>query len=118
MSRLRLEVRQALEGHTMIDDEELRDLFKTESEEHLQHLDAGLLHLETHPNDRASLEEVFREAHSLKGAARMLGVSDVATLAHRFEDILGAAKRGESVLAPETIDRLYRGLDTMRKLVH
>src|SRR5712691_9682357 len=102
----------------MIDDTELRDLFKAESAEHLQQLEAGLLHLETHPNDRASLEEVFREAHSLKGAARMLGVSDVETIAHRFEDILGAAKRGESVLAPETIDRLYRGLDAMHQFVH
>lgn len=102
----------------MIDDKELRELFKAESEEHLQHLDAGLLRLETHPDDQATLAEVFREAHSLKGAARMLGVSDVETLAHRFEDMLGAARRGETVLAPETLDRLYGGLDAMRKLVH
>ena len=35
------------------------------------------------------LEEVYREAHSLKGAARMIGVRDVETVAHRFEDLLG-----------------------------
>jgi two-component system, chemotaxis family, sensor kinase CheA len=101
----------------MIEDKELRDLFKAESEEHLQHLDEGLLSLEKHPNTQATLEEVFREVHSLKGAARMLRVSDVETIAHRFEDILGAAKRGETVLSSETIDRLYRGLDAIRKLV-
>ncbi|MBI3328634.1 MAG: Hpt domain-containing protein, partial [Nitrospinae bacterium] len=89
----------------MIDDKELRDLFQAESEEHLQHMDAGLLHLEAHPHDQTTLEGVFREAHSLKGAARMLGVSDVETIAHRFEDILGAAKRGETVLSPQTVDR-------------
>src|SRR5919108_3236574 len=108
--------RQA-KGRPMIEDKELRDLFQAESEEHLQQLDAGLLALEKHPNAQATLEEVFREAHSLKGAARMLRVSDVETIAHRFEDILGAAKRGETVLSSETIDRLYRGLDAIRKLV-
>jgi two-component system, chemotaxis family, sensor kinase CheA len=101
----------------MIEDKELRDLFKAESEEHLQHLDEGLLSLEKHPNAQATLEDVFREVHSLKGSARMLGVSDVEAIAHRFEDILGAAKRGETVLSPETIDWLYRGLDAIRKLV-
>lgn len=101
----------------MIEDKELRDLFKIESEEHLQHLDEGLLRLETNPTDQATLEEVFREVHSLKGSARMLGVSDVETIAHRFEDILGAAKREEIILTSETVDRLYRGLDIIRKLV-
>jgi len=61
----------------MIEDQELCSLFKMESEEHLQHLDEGLLRLESSPQDSAILEEVFRAAHSLKGAARMLGVSDV-----------------------------------------
>jgi len=100
-----------------IDDEELRTLFKAESEEHLQRLDEGLLRLERHPNDRATLEEVFREAHNLKGAARMLGVADVETVAHRFEDVLGAAKRGQVALTSELVDRLYRGLDGIRRLV-
>lgn len=55
----------------MIEDEELRDLFKVESEEHLQHLDEGLLRLERDPADQATLEEVFRDAHSLKGNAHI-----------------------------------------------
>lgn len=101
----------------MIEDQELCSLFKAESEEHLQRLDQGLLHLEKNPHDKATLEEVFRGAHSLKGAARMLGVQDVETVAHRFEDILGAAKRGATPLSSETVDRLYGALDSIRKLV-
>ena len=100
-----------------IQDEELRELFRAESEEHLQRLDEGLLRLESHPDDLTILEEVFREAHSLKGAARMLGVGEVETVAHCFEDVLGTAKRGQSVLSPHVIDCLYRGLDDIRKLV-
>ncbi|MDQ3812653.1 MAG: hybrid sensor histidine kinase/response regulator [Armatimonadota bacterium] len=102
----------------MIEDKELCDLFKAESEEHLQSLDEGLLRLESNPKDTRTLEQVFRNAHSLKGTARMLGVSGVETIGHHFEDVLGAAARGQVMLSPEVIDRLYRGLDAIRKLVH
>lgn len=100
-----------------IEDEELRSLFKTESEEHLQRLDAGLLHLEFNPRDDATLGEIFREAHNLKGAARMLGAAEVETIAHRFEDVLGTAKRGDLALSANLISRLYRALDGIRKFV-
>lgn len=102
----------------MIEDKELRDLFKVESEEHLQKLSDGLLRLEKDPSEGATLEEVFREAHSLKGAARMVGVSGVETIAHSIEDIFGKAKKGETVLSSEVIDRLCKGLDSIRKLVN
>lgn len=102
----------------MIEDKELRELFKIECAEHLQRLSDGLLRLEKNPKDQTTLEEVFREAHSLKGAARMVGVTDIETLAHRFEDILGMARRGETALASNTIDRLYQGLDAIGKLMN
>ena len=101
----------------MIEDAELRNIFKIASEEHLQNLESGLMHLETHPNDRAILEELLREAHTLKGDARMLGVSEVETLIHQLEEILAAAGRGETVLAAQNCDRLYQGLDAIRQLV-
>lgn len=102
----------------MIDDEELRLLFKTESEEHLQKLEEGLLRLEEDPGDRPMLEEVFRGAHSLKGAANMMDIRPVERIAHRFEDVLGAGKRGESQLKPAVFDALHRQLDAIRAFVH
>ncbi|MEG4284494.1 hybrid sensor histidine kinase/response regulator [Microcoleus sp. A006_D1] len=101
----------------MIEDEELRDVFKIASEEHLQKLDDGLLYLEQHPGDSAKLEELLRETHSLKGDAGMLAVKNVASLAHQIEHILGAVKRGETQLNREIGDRLSQGLDAIRKLV-
>lgn len=101
-----------------IEDTELRDIFKTESEERLQKLDEGLLLLEKNPQDPDVLSEIFREAHSLKGAGRMVGLQNLETIAHRFEDALGKAKRGELTLAPDIIDRLYQGLDAIRSLAH
>ncbi|WP_293124195.1 hybrid sensor histidine kinase/response regulator [Microcoleus sp. bin38.metabat.b11b12b14.051] len=101
----------------MIEDEELRGVFKVASEEHLQKLDDGLLYLEQHPGDSAKLEELLRETHSLKGDAGMLAVKNVASLAHQIEHILGGIKRGETQLNPEISDRLSQGLDAIRKLV-
>ena len=101
----------------MIEDEELRDVFKIASEEHLQKLDDGLLYLEQHPGDSAKLEELLRETHSLKGDAGMLSVKNVASLAHQIEHILGGVKRGETQLNSDISDRLLQGLDAIRKLV-
>ena len=101
----------------MIEDKELRDVFKIASEEHLQKIDEGLLYLEQHPGDSAKLEELLRETHSLKGDAGMLAVKNVASLAHQIEHILGGVKRGETELNRDISDRLSQGLDAIRKLV-
>ncbi|HEU0219562.1 MAG TPA: hybrid sensor histidine kinase/response regulator [Gallionella sp.] len=101
----------------MIEDKELAQLFKAESAEHLARLDDGLLHLEKTPADPALLEEVFRESHSLKGAARMLGLSKIETAAHGLETILNTARKGEAPLTPDVIERMTAVLGDLRKLV-
>jgi two-component system, chemotaxis family, sensor kinase CheA len=101
----------------MIEDLELRSLFKTESEEHIRLLEEGLLRLETNPTDGKTLEEVFRAAHSLKGGSGMLGLRAIERFAHGFEDALNAARQGKVVLSSGTIDQLCKQLDTMRQLV-
>src|SRR5919106_70396 len=109
--------RSLCKGRHMIEDLELRSLFKTESEEHIRLLEEGLLHLEGNPTDGRTLEEVFRGAHSLKGGAAMLGLRNIKRLAHEFEDLLNAARQGKVVLSSEQIDRLCKQLDTMRRYV-
>lgn len=101
----------------MIEDREMLELFKAESAEHLKVLEQDLTLLETEPENSETLERIFREAHSLKGAARMLGISKIEMLAHRFEDLLGSAHRGDLKLDVPTIEALYMGLDALRKLV-
>ncbi len=100
----------------MIEDVELRNLFKTSSEEHLHNLENGLMQLEKNSQDRATLEEVLREAHTLKGDARMLGVDDIETLIHQIEDIFVAVKKQEQILTPALCESLYQGLDAVRKI--
>lgn len=100
----------------MIEDGELRGLFKIESAEHLQRLDQCLLSLEKDPRNADVLSEALREAHSMKGAAHMLGLGDIETLSHRMEDLLAAANRGEILLSPTMMDGLSRALEALRRL--
>lgn len=101
----------------MIEDKELAQLFKAESAEHLARLDDGLLRLEKTPADQALLEDVFRESHSLKGAARMLGLAKIETAAHGLESILNTARKGEVPLTPDSIESMNVVLGSLRKLV-
>lgn len=97
-----------------IEDEELRSLYKTASTEHIEVIERGLLHLEKHPDDYETLKVLLREAHSLKGDSRMLGVSDAETIVHQVEEVLSAVEQGRSVLTPQLCDRLYRAVDALR----
>jgi two-component system chemotaxis sensor kinase CheA len=101
----------------MIDDKELAQLFKAESAEYIARLDDGLLRLEKAPADQPLLEEVFRESHNLKGAARMLGLSKIEAAAHGLETILNTARKGETPLTPNVIERMTIVLGELRKLV-
>ncbi len=100
----------------MIENEKLRNLYKVASDDHIQKIEAGLLHLEKNSQDQARLEQLLREIHSLKGDSRMLGVDDVETIAHQMEEILGSVQQGEQVLTSQVFDCLYLGLDTVRKI--
>jgi two-component system, chemotaxis family, sensor kinase CheA len=103
---------------SFIEDEELREIYKISCRERLQRLETGLLRLEKHPEDEATLEQLLREAHSLKGDSRSVGVDSVETLIHQIEEVLGAFKQKRVVLTMEVSDRLYQGLDAIGKLVH
>lgn len=100
----------------MIDDPDLRQMFKVECEERLYNLEQHLLQLEKQPELPAPMDELFREAHSLKGLARMLGVSNMEKLAHQFESVLKTTLNNGQLPPPATIERLYHGVDNLRSL--
>lgn len=101
-----------------IEDEELRLLYRDASQEHLEKLEAGVLKLEKHPDDVEQLKALLREAHSLKGDSRMLGVQTAETLTHHIEDLLIAVDQEELTVTSELCDRIYKGLDAVRKVAH
>jgi two-component system chemotaxis sensor kinase CheA len=101
----------------LIEDLALRALFKTESDEHLQRLDDLFLRLEKAPAEKELIEEAFREAHSMKGAARMLGQKTILALAHRLETTLNSARQGGLALNRESISQMLRETGEIRHCV-
>ena len=84
------------------------ELFRVEAEAQTQVLSAGLLALERNPTLADQLEACMRAAHSLKGAARIVGVDAGVSVAHAMEDCLVSAQEGRLHLLPEHIDVLLR----------
>ncbi|WP_321800629.1 hybrid sensor histidine kinase/response regulator [Caballeronia sp. J97] len=89
----------------------LLELFREEAHGQAQILSDGLIALERAPRDPVTLEASMRAAHSLKGAARVVGVPVGVTLAHVMEDCFVAAQEGRVVLDAGYIDMLLRGVD-------
>jgi len=95
------------------DDPELLATFRAEVEERVASLQAGLLQLETHPSPRQVVAGLFRDAHTVKGSARMLGLASVLQVAHRCEDVLGALRDGRFAVRRDIIDVLLASCDGM-----
>ena len=95
------------------DDPELMATFRAEVEERVASLQAGLLQLETHPSPRQVVVSLFRDAHTVKGSARMLGLAGVLQVAHRCEDVLGALRDGRFAPRRDIIDVLLASCDGM-----
>jgi len=94
-------------------DASLLELFSLEAEAQTQVLSAGLMALERNPTQADQLEACMRAAHSLKGAARIVGVDAGVSVAHVMEDCLVAAQEGRLLLRAEHIDALLRGTDLL-----
>ncbi|MFM0133492.1 hybrid sensor histidine kinase/response regulator [Paraburkholderia sediminicola] len=94
----------------------LIDLFREEARTQARVLNDGLLTLDRAPRDAAALEACMRAAHSLKGAARIVGVQVGVELAHAMEDCFVAAQEGRALLDAAWIDELLRGVDIVARI--
>lgn len=93
-----------------------RELFLSETREHLSRMGQLLVALEQAPSDQDTVDALFREAHSVKGMAASMEYTRTAELAHHLEDTLDGFRRGGTM--PEgTIDRLLAGLDLLEGLL-
>jgi two-component system chemotaxis sensor kinase CheA len=98
----------------------LRNTFKVEAEELLQGISSMLLELEKSPGSAAAaaiVENVFREAHTLKGAARAVDLPDIESICQQMEGVFSLWKRQQSVPVPEAFDSLHHAVDMMRALL-
>ncbi len=94
--------------------------FLEEARSHLDTLEQGLMTLEGMVGESLDIEllnEMFRGAHSIKGAAGMLGLKTVATLTHQMENLLGAIRAGKHTLTLRGVEVLFESVDALGTLL-
>jgi two-component system chemotaxis sensor kinase CheA len=105
------------------DDDFLKKLlgtFKIEAQEHIQAMSSGLIELEkaTLPEKQTEfIEAVFREAHSLKGAARSVSRTDIEKLCQSLENVFSDLKRQEITSSPPLFDVLHQVVDGLGQIL-
>lgn len=95
---------------------EFVELFRDEANERIDRIDATLLALEAGNSAADAVDSLFRDAHTIKGAAAMIGMTDVSALAHAMEDVLVGAREA-GWLEPALTDPLLRASGALRRMV-
>jgi len=93
----------------------LFDLFRQEAENQCARLTEGLLALEREP-DPARLEALMRAAHSMKGAARIVGLNAAVRVGHAMEDCFVAVQNGAVRIDADAVDTLLKATDLIRQI--
>jgi len=87
--------------------------FKEEAAEYLQRLNEGVIALEGDPTNRPLIDRMLRDAHTLKGSSRMVGLLEISDVAHRLEDIMVGLRDGQRPYVPELTDGFFDALDAI-----
>ena len=94
--------------------------FRVEAEEHVKAISSGLVEMERTSSPETQMEiieTVFREAHSLKGAARAVNLLKIEGTCQSLEGLFAQLKTQEIALSPELFDQLHLEVDTLGMLL-
>ncbi|WP_288311279.1 chemotaxis protein CheA [uncultured Selenomonas sp.] len=100
-----------------MDTNQYMDMFLDESHEHLQSLNDGLLSLEDNMEDTSVVNEIFRNAHTLKGMSATMGFNKIAELTHEMEDVLDLIRKEQLKLNEDIIDTLFKCVDSLGQMI-
>jgi len=99
----------------------LRDAFREEAQERLRTISTSLAALEealsSPEQQKPILEILFREAHSLKGASRVVNLEEVESLSQSAEETFGALKREEIRLSPALFEEVCHTVDSIKAVL-
>ncbi len=101
-----------------MDTNQYMDMFLDESHEHLQSLNDGLLGLEDNAEDLSILNEIFRNAHTLKGMSATMGYNKIAELTHEMEDVLDMLRKEQLAVSGDIIDTLFKCIDSLEQMIN
>ena len=96
-----------------MDTSQYLDLFIDETKEHLQSLNEHVLILEKEPENKDTINEIFRAAHTLKGMSGTMGFVRMQRLTHDLENVFSEIRNGNMKVNEKLIDVLFRGLDAL-----
>src|SRR5437763_9332054 len=101
------------------DDDRARQEFTSEAEELTDTLSRDLVELESQGAGVRPevINKIFREVHSLKGLAGMLGFGEISELSHNLEDMLDKLRMGKIPIDKDLVDLLYDAVDSLNRLV-
>ena len=93
----------------------LLEIFKVEAQEHINAMAGGLMELEkAKASEQAPLiETIYREAHSLKGAARAVNMGEIEGLCQKLETVFAEMKRNGTGGSPTLYDALHRAVSEL-----
>ncbi|MDX6643375.1 MAG: two-component system, chemotaxis family, sensor kinase CheA [Solirubrobacteraceae bacterium] len=97
-------------------DPEIFEIFREEAAERLDRMVETLLALEAGSAAPDAVDSLFRDAHSIKGSAGMVGIEEARAIAHTIEDVLEEA-RENGVFPKELSDPLLRATDALRRVI-
>lgn len=97
---------------------EILNIFQQESSEIISSMDGKLLALEHDSNNKELAMQLFRDAHSLKGSARMLGFEDIQNVAHKIEDVISLVREEKLIITVEIADTISNCLDFILDLIN
>ena len=101
--------------------EQLRTLFAQEAEQRLARLGQLLLELELAQNEvgdsAEAVAEIFREVHTLKGSAAVVGFDEVGRYAHDVEEKLAQMRSGDVVPTASIVDALLIAVDRLGSMI-
>ncbi len=100
---------------TGVDD--FRALFAEEAESRLSRLGELLLQLEENADDEELVASIFREAHTVKGAAAVVGIDEASRVAHALESLLEGVRNGERTVTSELVDMALFAVDGLNSMI-
>ncbi len=100
-----------------MDMSQYRELFISESREHLHSMGELIVRLEKEADNRENIDSLFRCAHSVKGMAASMGYGDISELAHKIEDLMDRVRKETLVFDGGVADLLLAGADQLEAMI-
>lgn len=100
----------------LLEEEQMVKEFLEETTPMLEEIEELILALEDNPHSEPTLNTYFRLLHTIKGTSSCLGLLEISTYAHSYEDLISKVKDGKQALNPKVANALLEGLDQLKKM--